>query len=63
MTDTETFAGIAPPRHPPTQFAYEAECKQVLEPVLLQLLDKAEAAGWDRRKAAYALMFLAAKNV
>jgi hypothetical protein len=54
---------IARPKHRPTDLHYEADCKAALEPMLRSLLDMAEAAGWDRRKAAYMLMFLAAMHV
>jgi len=58
-----SFAKIAPPTHSRTDFAYETECKEVLAPQLSGLLEAAEAAGWDRRKAAYTLMFLAARQL
>ncbi|WP_348629866.1 hypothetical protein [Mesorhizobium sp. M7D.F.Ca.US.004.03.1.1] len=58
-----SIAQIASPTHSTTDFAYETECKEVLAPQLLGLLEAAEAAGWNRRKAAYTLMFLAAKQL
>jgi hypothetical protein len=51
---------ITAPQHPPMQAAYERECREVLSPHLEALLDKVEAAGWDRRQAAAALMYLSA---
>jgi hypothetical protein len=57
------ITSIARPRHRPADLHYEADCKAALDPVLRGLLDMAEAAGWDRRKAAYTLMFLAARHV
>lgn len=54
---------IAPPRRSPAEFQYEADLKDALSPLLSELLIQAELAGWDRRKAAYCLMFLAAQNV
>ncbi|RUU52233.1 hypothetical protein EOC99_32545 [Mesorhizobium sp. M7A.T.Ca.TU.009.01.1.1] len=43
--------------------AYETECRNMLKPLLAGLLEMAEAAGWNRRTAASALMFLAAQQV
>jgi len=63
MNMMSSVTKIAPPTHSRTDFAYEAECKEVLAPQLLGLLEAAEAAGWDRRKAAYTLMFLAARQL
>ena len=53
---------IPPPSRAATDLNYEADLKVALEPILVELLDRAEAAGWDRRKAAYTVMFLAARN-
>lgn len=52
---------IAAPQHPST--AYEQECREMLVPQIEALLDKIEAAGWERRQAASALMYLAAKRL
>ena len=46
---------------PPSRAA--TDLKVALDPILVELLDRAEAAGWDRRKAAYRVMFLAARNL
>jgi hypothetical protein len=54
---------IPSPQRPATDLAYDGDCKTALEPMLSELLEMAVAAGWDRRKAAYALMFLAARHV
>jgi hypothetical protein len=54
---------IAPPKLPATDLHYEADCKAALDPMVCGLLDMAETAGWDRRKAAYTLMYLAARHV
>lgn len=54
---------IPPPSRTVTDLSYEAELKVALEPVLDDLLDRTEAAGWDRRKAAYTIMFLATRNL
>jgi len=63
MNMMSSIATIASPTHSRTDYAYEAECKEVLAPQLLGVLKGAEAAGWDRRKAAYTLMFLAAQQL
>ena len=54
---------IAAPQYPALSTAYEQECREMLVPHLDALLDKAEAAGWDRGQAASALMYLAAKRL
>lgn len=54
---------IPPPSRAATDLNYEAELKVALDVVLEDLLDRTEAAGWDRRKAAYTLMFLAARKL
>jgi hypothetical protein len=54
---------IAPPQRMATDLNYEADLKAALEPILVELLDITAAAGWDRRKAASAIMFLAAQNL
>ncbi|RWC97968.1 MAG: hypothetical protein EOS32_01850 [Mesorhizobium sp.] len=57
------FNVIPPPSHAATDLNYEAELKVALDPVLDDLLDRTAAAGWDRRKAAYTIMFLAARKL
>lgn len=55
---------VASPTRPSSDFlAHETECRDVLRPWLTGLLDMAESAGWNRRTAASALMFLAAQHV
>jgi len=63
MNMMSSVARIAPPTHSRTDFAYETECKEVLASQLAALLQEAEAAGWDRRKAAYTIMYLAARQL
>jgi hypothetical protein len=63
MNATDESENIPPPGRPVTDLAYDGDCKTALEPRLSDLLEMAVAAGWDRRKAAYALMFLAARHV
>ena len=55
---------VPPPKHQAGEFvAYEAECKDVLRPVLNHMIDTAVKAGWRRRTVASALMFLAAQHL
>lgn len=61
--DTININKIAPPQRAATEMNYEADLKAVLEPVLTEVLDMTESAGWDRRKAAYTVMFLAARQL
>ncbi|TPJ50679.1 hypothetical protein FJ471_29875 [Mesorhizobium sp. B2-7-1] len=42
---------------------YDSDCQDALAAATDNLLDQAEAAGWDRRRAASALMYLAAKRL
>lgn len=51
------------PQHQPNEIAYDAECQEALAGPIDKLLDDAEAAGWDRLKAASALMYLSAKRL
>lgn len=61
---TTGYGSVPAPTHPANEFlAYESECRNVLKPLLTGLLDTAESAGWKRRIAASALMFLAAQEV
>lgn len=57
------FAAVSPPRYSAKDYHYEDDLRAVLRPLLTGLLDRAEAAGWDRRRAAYAAMILAADEV
>jgi len=54
---------IGAPQHPAMSAAYEQDCREMLLPHLDALLDKVEAAGWERRHAASALMYLAATRL
>ncbi|MBZ9995936.1 hypothetical protein [Mesorhizobium sp. BH1-1-4] len=55
---------VPAPTHQAKEFlAYETECRGALKPLLAELLDRAEAAGWKRRTVAATLMFLAAQQV
>ena len=60
---TNSFGEIASPTLSKTDFDYETECKAALAPLVDGLLDAAESAGWDRRKAAYTMMFLSAQKL
>ena len=42
---------------------YDAECQSAMVDRLEKLLDDAQAAGWNRTKAAAALMYLSAKRL
>ena len=57
----EGLEKIASPTVPVNDIAYETELRTALDPLLQRLLDVAEKSGWDRRKAAYSMMFLAAR--
>ncbi|MER8370099.1 hypothetical protein [Mesorhizobium sp. M1348] len=63
MDMTDSLGKIAAPTRPKNDFNYETDCRAALAPLVDGLLDMAESAGWDRRKAAYTLMFLAAQRV
>ena len=55
---------VPPPKHQAGEFvAYEAECKDVLGPVLDHMIDTAVKAGWRRRTIASAFKFLAARHI
>ena len=61
MTD---IGSVPTPTRSPSEFlAYETECRSALKPLLTGLLDMAVSAGWNRRTAASALMYLAAQQV
>ncbi|RWQ55703.1 hypothetical protein [Mesorhizobium sp.] len=63
MDVMDSFGRIAAPTRPKNDFHYETDCRAALAPLVDGLLDMAEQAGWDRRKAAYTLMFLSAQRV
>ena len=42
---------------------YDNDCQDALAAHLDDLLDQAETAGWERNRAASALMYLAAKRL
>ena len=54
---------IGAPQHEAMSTAYEQECREMLVPHLDALLDKVEAAGWDREQTASVLMYLAAMRL
>lgn len=54
---------IKSPETHPNSLTYDNECREALTAELETLLEKAEAAGWQRGKAAAALMYLSAKRV
>jgi len=63
MDIVDSVDEIAAPTLSPTDFDYETECRTVLSPLIDGLLDTVEQAGWDRRKAAYTIMFLSAQKL
>ncbi|HEV2503775.1 MAG TPA: hypothetical protein VGV39_11920 [Mesorhizobium sp.] len=54
---------IRKPQYHTNQATYEADCRDALTGQVDRLLDEAEAAGWERTKAASALMYLSAKRL
>ena len=61
MKATNGVVSVPSPTHAEREFlAYETECRSVLQPLLAGIL---EEAGWSRRTAASALMFIAARQV
>lgn len=59
-----TVGTVPPPVHSAKEFlVYETECRSALKPLLDDLIDMAEAAGWSRRTTASTLMFLAAQHL
>lgn len=64
MNKMTGIGSVSAPTHSQGEFlAYETECRSALKPLLTDLLDMAESAGWNRRTAASTLMFLAAQHV
>jgi len=62
--DMTSARAVPSPTHLAKQFlAYDAECKQALKPLLEGLINRAEAAGWNRGTVASTLMYLAAQHV
>jgi hypothetical protein len=57
------FDKIAQPKLPTTDLNDETELKGALEPLFAEVLDELESAGWERRKAAYVVMVLAAEQL
>ena len=54
---------IARPVGEVTSIHYDRECQDALAEHLDKLLDEAQAAGWDRSRAASATMYLSAKRL
>jgi hypothetical protein len=54
---------IRKPTHQLTAVAYDADCQEALADHIDKLLDEAEGAGWNRQRAASAIMYLAAKRL
>jgi hypothetical protein len=54
---------IKGPQHEVNAARYDSDCQEALASTLDDLIRRAEAAGWDRQRAASALMYLAAKKL
>lgn len=54
---------VRSPQHQPLSVDYDGDCQEALAVHLDKLLDNAEAVGWERTKAAAALMYLSAKRL
>jgi hypothetical protein len=54
---------IPSPKRAVTDLQYETDLKAALAPAFSELLRMAQSAGWDRRRAAYAAMVLAAHEL
>ena len=54
---------IKRPRRPLIEIQYDAECREALVPLLEELLDQFEAVGWNRNRAAYEMMYFAARRM
>ncbi|MDX8534336.1 hypothetical protein RFM41_24740 [Mesorhizobium sp. VK25A] len=54
---------IRKPVHEVNAARYDSDCQEALAGSLDGLLAQAEVAGWDRNRAASALMYLAAKRL
>ncbi|TPI53406.1 hypothetical protein FJ417_26050 [Mesorhizobium sp. B3-1-7] len=54
---------IRKPVHEVNAARYDSDCQEALAGSLDGLLAQAEAAGWDRNRAASAVMYLAAKRL
>jgi hypothetical protein len=55
-------ANFSQPEKPVAHPDYEQGCREVLAPHLHALIERAVAAGWDRSKVTFSLMYLAAKS-
>jgi hypothetical protein len=54
---------IKPPSDNVNAARYDNECQEALAGHLDELLDRAQSVGWNRSRAASALMYLAAKRL
>lgn len=54
---------IRAPVHEVNATPYDADCQGALASHVDELINRAEGAGWDRTRAASALMYLAAKRL
>lgn len=56
-------AAVRSPAHEVNATPYDADCKDALAPHVDELINRAEAAGWNRTRVASALMYLGAKRL
>ena len=64
MPKTTGITAVPAPTHASNEFlAYESECRDSFRPLVADLLDMAEATGWNRRTVASTLMYLAAQHI
>lgn len=56
-------SSIRKPAYGPNEISYDSDCQEALAGPIDKILDEAEAAGWNRVKAASALMYLSAKRL
>ena len=54
---------MASPTCSPIDIRYEADCRAALAPIIGEMLDLPGAAGWNRRRVAYAAMMVAAQEL
>lgn len=64
MSMMPRFDQVPAPNHPPSEFlSHDAEAREVIKPMIDNMLDSLARAGWDPRTAASAMMFHAAARV
>jgi len=56
-------AAVRSPVHEVNAAPYDADCQEALASHVDELINRAEAAGWNRTRVASALMYLGAKRL